>query len=63
MADVISLQGRKSAREEQRRIYNCIACKSYSFKIIESKGEDWLACANCEEWIQEFKLTRTRDDI
>jgi transcription elongation factor Elf1 len=63
VAEVISLGAKKSAREEERRIFYCLACGSYSFKVVESKGEDWLACANCECWIIEFSLTRIVKDI
>jgi hypothetical protein len=65
MADsqVISLAAVRSQRRPEVRIFCCVECRSYSFKIVELDGEDWLACANCENWIQEFKLIRTRDDI
>jgi len=56
---VISLAAVKSARQPKRRIFYCIACGSYAFKIIEADGEDSLACANCEAWIYEFNLVRT----
>jgi transcription elongation factor Elf1 len=64
MADnVISLEAHKSAREPLRRIFRCIACDSYQFKLIEVDGEDHISCANCEAWINEFNLVRTREDI
>jgi hypothetical protein len=63
MSEVVTLRPKVSAREPERRIFYCTACVCYSFKIVEFKGEDWLACANCEAWVQEFRLTRTRADI
>lgn len=65
MADeVISLAAVKSARRSDEtnnvRIFRCIACDCYSFKVIEIRGESCLACANCETWIQEFDLVLTR---
>jgi transcription elongation factor Elf1 len=61
MSDVISLAAHRSAREPERRIFHCVACGSYAFKIIEIAGEDHIGCANCEAWISEFAITKTRE--
>lgn len=59
-SEVVSLEVVRSARRPERRIFRCIACGSYSFKIIEEDGEDSLACANCEAWIYEFDVVKNR---
>jgi hypothetical protein len=63
MGDIITLLPRRSQREPTRRIFSCIGCGGYSFKLLEIDGADHIACANCETWIREFELVRTRDDL
>lgn len=63
MGDVITLSKRQSARDPERRIFSCISCGSASFKILEVDGDDHIACANCEDWIHDFELVRTREDM
>jgi len=65
MADkVVSLAAVKSQRRSDEtnnvRLFRCIFCDCYSFKIIEFRGELSLACANCEEWIHEFDVIANR---
>lgn len=59
MSDVVNLKAWKSEREPDRRVFSCVACGSFAFKVIEIDGEDHLGCANCEAWINEFDLVRT----
>jgi transcription elongation factor Elf1 len=61
MGEVITLTQIQSPRDPLRRIYRCIHCSSFNFKIIEIDGEDHLGCANCETWINEFQVTKNTE--
>lgn len=56
---------RKADREPAvvRSLWSCRECNSYGFKILTIDGVDWLCCANCENYIQEFELVRTIEDM
>jgi transcription elongation factor Elf1 len=59
--NVVTLAAVKSQRQPERRIFRCIACGSFTFKVIEQDGDDLiLSCANCEGWITDFAITKTR---
>jgi transcription elongation factor Elf1 len=57
---VVSLEARRSGRYPNRRIFRCLACGSYTFKIVEEDGTDFISCANCEGWINEFDVAKNR---
>lgn len=61
MGEVISLAKHQSPREPLRRLFKCVACDSYHFKLIEIDGDDHIACAHCEAWITEFELVKLRE--
>jgi len=60
---IVSLEAWRSARDPERRIFRCTACGSSAFKVIEIDGEHHLGCANCEAWIDDFSLSRMREDL